>query len=66
MNSKSERSNTGYKGITYRQQKGRNPKYETQIVLRRKRGPVTKIWIGQYKTLPEALIAREEFIKSLF
>lgn len=66
MNSKSERSNTGYKGITYRERKNRIPKYEVHVRLEAKTNNNIKVWIGQYEKLDEALTAREEFIKSLF
>lgn len=75
-NSKSERSNTGYKGITFSKQKGR---FQAQVVSFNNKpvhkfihlNPETKcfqttIWARSYDTLKEAIIAREEFIKSLF
>jgi len=67
MNSKSERSNTGYKGITYRKQKGRKPVFESKLALWGKDKKLNRtIWIGQFKTVDEAITAREKFIKSLF
>jgi len=64
-NSKSEASNTGYKGIYLQTQEGRTPTYIAQIVNRAKNEKVNKIYIGNYSTVEEAVKAREEFIKDL-
>ena len=73
MNSKSERSNTGYKGITFRKDYGN---FQAQVVtystkkLSFNANKVVTIqktaWSRSFNTLKEAIIAREEFIKSLF
>ncbi len=65
-NTKTERSNTGYKGIYFRQ--SRNV-FEAQIVVARKtpkpgQGP-HKIHIGNYNSLREAVKGRIKYIKSL-
>lgn len=65
-NSKSTKSNTGYKNINFRKDTG---KFEAYLQYRMKckfnKKPV-KFSIGNYDTLKEAIKAREEFIKSLF
>lgn len=65
-NTKTTKSNTGYKGIYYRATTG---SFEAQIIAARKhpktgQGP-HKIHVGNYPTLREAVKARESFIKSL-
>lgn len=75
-NSKSDRSNTGYKGVTFNKNTGL---FQAQIVVFnnkpihkfKNRTPKIKcfqttIWARSFETLKEAIIAREEFIKSLF
>jgi hypothetical protein len=59
-NSKSKRSNTGYKGIYFNKENG---KFRTRITLYKNGNGFE---IGQYETLKEAIKARKEFIKSLF
>ena len=63
-NSKSIKSNTGYKGIHFRKNKG---KFEVDLSLY-KGSQETKshFSLGLYETLKEAVKAREDFIKSLF
>lgn len=65
-NTKTTKSNTGYKGIYFR---AATNKYEAQIIVARKQpregqGPY-KIHIGNYETLREAVKGREKYIKSL-
>jgi hypothetical protein len=63
-NSKSQLSNTGYKGIHFDKSKG---KFETQVYLKGiYRSTCKSFYVGVYETLKEAIKAREEFIKSLF
>ncbi len=66
-NSKSIKSNTGYKGISFLAET--TGRFEAYIVSRMRykhnKKPV-KCVIGHYDTLKEAISAREEFIKSLF
>ena len=70
-NSKSIKSNTGYKGITFCKETG---KFEISIAYRRKfnygnsveHNIMRKHYLGSYNTLKEAIKIREEFIKSLF
>lgn len=72
-NSKSSRSNTGYKGITFRKEVG---KFQAQVIVystkkvsynSNKIITVQKTaWARDYDTLKEAVQAREEYIKSLF
>lgn len=59
-NSKSIRSNTGYKGIYFNKING---SFRVRITLY-KNGDGFEI--GSFETLKEAIIAREDFIKSLF
>ena len=59
-NSKSLKSNTGYKGIYWRKQHG---KFLAKV---RWENNGFEIHIGMFETLKEAIKAREEFIKSLF
>lgn len=63
-NSKSIKSNTGYKGIHFRKSKGA---FEVDLSLY-KGSQKTKshFSLGLYETLKEAIKAREDFIKSLF
>lgn len=75
QNSKSNRSNTGYKGITFLKGKGL---FQAQVVTysTKKKSPNVKnneiitiqktAWCRSYDTLKEAVEAREEYIKSLF
>jgi len=76
-NSLSERSNTGYKGITFVRNNGL---FQAQVVVysTKKKSPfpngdASKLitiqktaWSREYNTLKEAIKAREEYIKSLF
>jgi len=62
QNSKSERSNTGYKGISQRNTGTQAGKFEVKVELPNK----SKQQVGRYITLKEAILAREQFIKSLF
>lgn len=63
-NSKSTRSNTGYKGIRFKKERGL---FECAIAYRANNlNKVINIYIGSYDTLEKAIKAREEFIKSLF
>ena len=63
-NSKSIKSNTGYKGVVFDKQRGL---FRAQLVVRLIRfQTVRAIYIGEYSTLKEAVKAREDFIKSLF
>ena len=63
-NSKSIRSNTGYKGVVFDKQRGL---FRAQLAVRLIRfQTVRAIYIGEYSTLKEAVKAREDFIKSLF
>lgn len=63
-NSKSERSNTGYKGVHFDKSRGN---FIAQIVTRTLRyKDVLKLHVGRYETLKEAIKAREDYIKSLF
>lgn len=64
MNSKSERSNTGYRGVHFRKEKDKFT-CAIKVPLIHKNEWIT-INIGSYDTVKEALTAREEFIKSLF
>lgn len=61
QNSKSERSNTGYKGISLRNSGSQAGKFEVKVELPNKK----KQQVGRYETLEEALKARVTFIKSL-
>lgn len=62
-NSKSIRSNTGYKGILYH--KGNNT-FQAYLNFRTITGISKAIYIAEKPTRQEAIEAREEFIKSLF
>lgn len=63
-NSKSIKSNTGYKGIYFRKDTG---KFESHLRIYNSYNQGTiNVHIGSYETLKEAVKAREEFIKSLF
>ena len=59
-NSKSIRSNTGYKGIYFNKTNGN---FRVRITTY---NDGSGIEVGQYETLKEAIKAREDFIKSLF
>jgi hypothetical protein len=59
-NSKSIKSNTGYRGIHFNKINGN---FRVRITLCR---DSKDIEVGQYETLKEAVKAREDFIKSLF
>lgn len=64
VNSKSQLSNTGYKGIHFDKDRGQ---FEVQVSHKSKtRKITTSIYVGLYETLKEAVKAREDFIKSLF
>ena len=63
-NSKSIKSNTGYKGIHFDKERG---KFEAQVINRSSERKITKVfYVGLYDTLTQAITAREDFIKSLF
>ena len=63
-NSKSTKSNTGYKGVVFDKQRGL---FRSQITVRLPRFFFLRsIYIGEYDTLKQAVKAREDFIKSLF
>lgn len=66
INSKSNRSNTGFKGITLRKRAGRNDKFQTQVHINLKQEKAKIIHVGNFDTLEDALIGREQFIKNLF
>lgn len=61
-NSKSQASNTGYKGITFRKDTNM---YQSQVYLTKK-DKQFNAFSKVFKTLPEAIKAREEFIDSLY
>lgn len=61
-NSKSIKSNTGYKGVHFEKENG---KFRSQIVIR-ENNDVKSLYIGRYETMKESIKARENFIKSLF
>lgn len=65
INSKSQKSNTGYKGVYFRKDNG---KFRSQLRLYNpfNNNKPYNVEIGQYDTLKEAIKAREDFIKSLF
>lgn len=68
-NSKSERSNTGYKGITLRTNLKKQYQAHVAIVRRDDRGFKTKnqtIWSKRFTNIEEAIKAREEFIDGLY
>lgn len=65
VNSKSDRSNTGYRGISLRQRKGRKDKYQVMLHHRSKNGVYTSIHIANTDTLEEAIEARKNFILNL-
>lgn len=62
-NSKSEQSNTGYKGIYFRRSLG---EFVAQLTFRSNSGKSIAYHIGQYSTLKEAVKSREEFITKLY
>lgn len=62
-NSKSIKSNTGYKGIVYCKT---NNTFQAYLNFRTIRGISKSIYIAEKPTRQEAIQAREEFIKSLF
>lgn len=70
-NSKSNTSNTGYKGITFVKEIG---KFQIYIAYRRnftygttsKRSIMRKHHLGYYDTLKEAIKQREKFINNLY
>lgn len=63
-NSKSIKSNTGYKGVHFWKDRGN---FRVQVINRSSERKITKVfYVGLYKTLKEAVKAREDFIKSLF
>ncbi len=64
VNSKSNISNTGYKGVCFKKDRG---KFNALLHINsgeRNRDKLT-INIGHYDTLKEAIVARENYIKSL-
>ena len=64
INSRSEKSNTGWKGIYFDKERG---KFEAQVTYKSKERKITKVfYVGLYETLKDAIISREEFIKKLF
>lgn len=65
VNSKSDRSNTGYRGISLRKREGRKDKYQTTLSYLSKNGIHTCIHIANTDTLEEAIRARKEFILNL-
>lgn len=62
-NSTSVTSNTGIKGIHYREDR---ETYEAKLFISRKGNNRFQKFIGHYKTLKEAKKARKEFILALF
>jgi PHD/YefM family antitoxin component YafN of YafNO toxin-antitoxin module len=63
-NSKSDSSNTGYKGVCFRKKRG---EFQAQVAISRgSRENQVIITLGTYKTLDEALRVREEYITNLF
>lgn len=66
MNSKSNKSNTGFKGITLRKRAGRNDKFQTQVCIALRESKPKYIHVGNFDTLEQALDGREQFIKNLF
>lgn len=62
-NSKSIKSNTGYKGVFFRKDMG---KFVARLINNHTGNNKIDIHIGIYETLKEAVKAREDFIKSLF
>lgn len=72
VNSKSDRSNTGYKGITFRKDNGKFQAqvitYSTKKVIHNSEKVVTvqkSAWSRSYDTLKEAITAREQYILNL-
>jgi hypothetical protein len=63
INSKSLKSNTGYKGVYFRKDKGN---FSAEITIYSLTNIKHNIMVGHYNTLKEAVKAREDFIKSLF
>jgi len=63
-NSTSNRSNTGYTGISLRDRVGRKIKYQAQIKVKTPTNWIS-LHIGNFDTLEEAIQARVNFIKSL-
>jgi hypothetical protein len=59
-NSKSIKSNTGYKGIYFNKVNGN---FRVRVTLYKDGNGIE---IGQYETLKEAIKAREEFITRLY
>lgn len=63
-NSKSTKSNTGYKGIHFGKENG---KFEVQVIHKSNIRKITKVlYVGLYDSLDQAVVARENFINSLF
>lgn len=60
-NSKSDKSNTGYKGISQRTTGTQAGKFEVVVRLPN----MKKQQVGRYQTLEEAITARINFIKNL-
>ena len=61
-NSKVETSNTRFKGIHFRSDRGI---FEAQLSIPRKKICATNVFIGNFASLKEAKKAREEFILGL-
>ena len=61
--SKTENSNTGFKGI--QQRFDRKGIFEVSVSVPRKKTYATRVFIGNYDTLKEAKKARKDFILGL-
>jgi len=64
VNSKSNISNTGYKGVCFRKDRGKFCAMLSINSGERCRNKLS-VNIGHYDTLKEAIVAREKYIKSL-
>ena len=67
-NSKSNVSNTGYKGVTFRKELN---KYQSQVTLSKKsrgelKAKMITLWSSRFDTLKEAIKAREKYIDNLY
>ena len=63
-NSKSKKSNTGWKGIYFHK---RNGTFQAQVTYVSKfNKDTTSFYVGSFLTLRDAIKAREDFIKNLF
>ena len=65
-NTKSTRSNTGYKDITLRKRTGRKDKFETRLTIKTKSTKNEQVFIGNFDDLETAKTERINFIKQLF